>query len=169
MVDIDSTRSSFRESLIEHAFISAVLQETWRRRMIIDVLRTEVDSGVDVVFEYGAVIRHVQLKSTRAGSKVARYNINTSLAAKPSGAVVLIEFEDDAGQLRLAYRFFGGAPGEPLSLEGFKTAKHSKGNAKGVKLERPGLRVVPAGQFKAVSDITALVNLLFGQLGSVNG
>ena len=162
MSEIDSTRSSFRESLIEHAFISAVLQEAWRRQMIIDVLRPEVDSGVDVVFECGAIIRHVQLKSTRGGSKVARYNINTSLAARPSGAVVLIEFEDEAGQLRLKYRFFGGAPGEPLSLEGFKTAKHSKGNARGVKLERPGLRVVPAGQFQRVSDITALVDLLFG-------
>ncbi len=163
MSDIDSTRSSFRESLIEHAFISAVLQEAWRRRMVIDVLRPEVDRGVDVVFECGAVMRHVQIKSTRAGAKVARYNINTSLAARPSGAVVLIEFEDEAGQLRLKYRFFGGAPRKPLSLEGFRTAKHSKGNAQGVKLERPGIKVVPIGQFKRVSDIASLVDLLFGK------
>ena len=79
MPDIDSTRSSFRESLIEHTFISAVLQEAWRRKMVIDVLRPEVDSGVDVVFECGAIIRHVQLKSTRSGSKVREYMINTSL------------------------------------------------------------------------------------------
>jgi hypothetical protein len=163
MADIDSTRSSFRESLIEHAFISAVLQEAWRRQMVIEVLRPEVDAGVDVVFECGTVVRHVQLKSTRAGAKVARYNVNTSLAAKPSGAVVLIEFQDEAGQLLLKYRFFGGAPGEPLSLNGFNAAKQSRGNAKGVKLEWPGHRVVPAGQFKRVSDITALVDLLFGR------
>ncbi len=75
---------------------------------------------------------------------------------------MLIEFEDRAGQLRLKYRFFGGAPGEPLLLEGFRTAKHSKGNTTGVKLERPAIRVVPAGQFKRVSDIAALVDLLFG-------
>ncbi len=82
---------------------------------------------------------------------------------------MLIDFEDAAGQLRFKYGFFGSAPGEPLSLKGFKTAKHTKANAEGVKLERPGLRVVPAGQFKRVNDITALVDLLFGRSGSVNG
>ena len=169
MADIDSTRSSFRESLIEHTFISAVLQEAWRRQMVIEVLRPEVDAGVDVVFECGTVVRHVQLKSTRAGAKVTRYNVNTSLETKQSGAVVLIEFEDHGGDMRLQYRFFGRAPGEPLSLNGFNAAKHSKGNAQGVKLERPGLKVVPARQFRRVSDISSLVDLLFGRRKSVNG
>ena len=82
---------------------------------------------------------------------------------------MLIELKDDARQLQLKYRFFGGAPGEPLSLEGFKTAKHSKGNAKGVKLERPAVKVVPVSQFERVSDITALVDLLFGTWDRSNG
>jgi hypothetical protein len=76
--------------------------------------------------------------------------------------VVLVEFKDDSGQLQLKYRFFGGAPGESLSLEGFKTAKHSKGNATGVKLERPAVKVVPVSRFERVSDIISLVDVLLG-------
>ena len=163
MSDADSTRSSLRESLIEHAFIFGVLQEAWRRHEVIEVLRPEVDIGVDIVLERGATTRHVQLKSRRSDSKVARYDVNELLAAKPSATVVLIEFEDCAGELRLQYRFFGGPPGQPLPLDGLKTAKHSKGNAQGVKLERPGIKVVPIGQFKRVSDIATLVDLLFGK------
>ena len=44
--ETDYTQSSFRENLFEHIFISEILQEAWvKRRQVIDVLRSEVDSS----------------------------------------------------------------------------------------------------------------------------
>ena len=162
MADAHSSLSSFRESLLEHAFIHSILQEAWHRKLVIEVLRPEVDSGVDIVFELGTVVRHIQLKSTQSGSKVAGWNVNLSLAMKPCAAVVLIEFKDEADGMRLNYRFFGGPPGHPLDLDGLRVAKHSKGNAEGVKHKRPALRTVPIGKFARVADVGGLFALLFG-------
>jgi hypothetical protein len=162
MADAHSSLSSFRESLLEHAFIHSVLQEAWHRNLVIEVLRPEVDSGVDIVFEAGTVVRHVQLKSTQRGSKVNGWNVHLSLAMKPSAAVVLIEFTDEAEGMHLDYRFFGGPPGHPLELDDLRVAKHSKGNAQGVKLERAAIRIVPIGRFERVADVAELFTLLFG-------
>ena len=76
--ETDFRQSSFRENLLEHMFISEVLQEAWiKRRQVIEVLRSEVDdSGYDVVLVSGQVIRHVQLKSSREGSKTNEQKVN---------------------------------------------------------------------------------------------
>ena len=59
--------------------------------------------------------------------------------------------------------FFGAAPGSALpSLDGFKVATHTKGDAQGVKKPRPGLRVVPLSTFTSVDSIPALYATLFG-------
>ncbi len=162
MTDLHSIRSSFRESLLEHALIYELLREAWRRGLVIDVLRPEVDTGVDVIFESGSIVRHVQLKSTQAGSGVRRWNINSVLATKPSAAAILQEFKDEDGGLSIRYRFFGGPPGVALSLDGFKTGKHTKASAEGVKALRPAIRVVPLSQFEPVADTAELFGRLFG-------
>jgi hypothetical protein len=63
-------KSSFFEKVMEHVFISEVLQETWYGfGKVVEVLRSEVDaSGFDVVFECNGVLRHVQLKTSGATS-----------------------------------------------------------------------------------------------------
>jgi len=160
-------RSSFVEKLVEHVFISEVLQEAWYRfGKVVEVLRSEVDSsGFDVVFECGGVVRHVQLKTSRPKAKAASQKVNVALAAKPSGCVVWMMRAEDAGACRmtLSYRFFGGAVGEKLpSLDEFKFAKHTKGDATGKKAERPNVRVVPKRKFRAVGTTGELVALLFG-------
>ncbi len=61
------------------------------------------------------------------------------------------------------FLYFGGKPGEKLpNLESFRVAKHAKGNAKGVKTERPNHRVVNKSQFKHIETIEDLWNQLFG-------
>jgi hypothetical protein len=69
------------KKLIEHIFLSELLQECWfRRRQIIEVLRAEVDAaGYDLVLEAGGTIRHVQLKASRNGARTARQTINSML------------------------------------------------------------------------------------------
>lgn len=160
-------KSNFYEQLIEHAFISELLQEAWfRYGKTVEVLRSEIDSsGYDLLLECNGAIRHVQLKSSIAGSKTAYQKINTALAGKPSGCVVwlLREEDEDTCRVKLRYLFFGNSPGEPLpSLENFKMAKHTKGNSQGIKKERPAIRQVPKSKFVEFSGIKELLEKLFG-------
>lgn len=63
------------------------------------------------------------------------------------------------------FLWFGGNPGEPLpDLTRFAVAKHTKANAKGIKLERPRLRSVPRSAFAQVATIAELSAKLFGKL-----
>ena len=48
------------------------------------------------------------------------------------------------------------------SLDEYKVAKHTKGNALGIKAERPNLREVPKRHFQKVATIDDLVDKLFG-------
>ncbi|QDT53783.1 hypothetical protein Pan44_18070 [Caulifigura coniformis] len=160
-------KSQFYEQIVEHAFVSEVLQEVWYGfGETIEVLRSEVDSsGYDVVFECGGVLRHVQLKTSKPDAKVASQKINIALAEKPGGCVVWLVRNEDPNtcRLRLSYLYFGGVAGEPLpSLENFKTAKHTKANAAGVKLERPGIVLVPKSRFRKIATTRNLVENLFG-------
>jgi len=163
-------KSSFYEQLVEHVFVAELLQEAWfRYKQNVEVLRSEVDnSGYDLLLECNQVLRHVQLKTSSADSKTAVQKVNGVLAEKPSGCVVwLVREEDEATcRMRLKYRFFGNAPNERLpSLERFRVAKHTKGDAQGIKKLRPAIRVVPKSEFGEVAGIGELLDKLFGLSG----
>lgn len=160
-------KSNFYEQLVEHAFISELLQEAWfRYGQTVEVLRSETDtSGYDLLLECNCVIRHVQLKNSIVGAKTAYQKINIVLAEKPSGCVVWLLREEDESKNRvnLKYLYFGDLPGKPLpSLESFKIAKHTRGDAQGVKKERPLIRQVPKNKFIELSGINELLGKLFG-------
>lgn len=160
-------KSMFYEQLVEHVFVSEILQEVWYYfGETAEVLRSEVDSsGYDVVFECNGIQRHVQLKTSVAGTDTKRQLLNAALARKPGGCIVWIIRHEDrhSCRIKLSYRFFGGDAGQPLpSLEGLKIAKHAKANAQGVKKERPAIRVVPTSRFTEISTTRELVGKLFG-------
>jgi len=169
---VDYTESSFRAKLLEHVFVSELLQEAWlNRHQTVEVLRSEVDaSGYDLVLECNGVIRHVQLKSSKADAKTSKQNVNIKLAEKPSGCVVWLIFAEGVtpGRVELSYLFFGGHPREPLCsderLRTFKVATHTKGDATGHKAERPGSRVVPKSAFTKIDSTRELLERLFGPL-----
>jgi hypothetical protein len=160
-------KSNFYEQLVEHAFISELLQEAWfRYGETVEVLRSEIDSsGYDLLLECNGVIRHVELKTSGTEARRSFQYINMALAEKPSGCVVWLMREEDESKNRvnLKYLYFGDVPGKPLpSLEPFKIAKHTKGNAQGVKKERPLIRQVPKSKFIKLSGINELLGKLFG-------
>ena len=161
-----SLLSSYRESLLEHLFAGEVMRYVWLsglRRL--ELLKPQVDDGgYDLVLEAGNVVRHVQLKATFKGSTVKSFKVNLGLAGKPSGCVICMLFNKETLDLGPFY-WLGGAPGEKLpDLATYKIAKHVKGNAQGVKTERPNLRVLPLSAFQRVPDIQSLARLLFGPL-----
>lgn len=159
-----SLLSSYREMLLEHLFAGEVMRHLWisgTKRL--EVLKPQVDAGgYDLVLETNAVVRHIQLKATFNGSKVERFNVNAGLASKPSGCVIVVIFEQSRLQLG-PFLWFGNVPGKQLpDLSGYRIAKHTKGNATGIKLARPQIRVIPRASFELVETIPALTLKLFG-------
>ena len=159
-----SLLSSYREMLLEHLFAGEVMRHLWLSGIKrVEVLKPQVDDGgYDLVLEGNNVVRHVQLKATFRGSKVGRFNVNTRLATKPSGCVVVLLF--DLRTLELGpFLWYGASPGEPLpDVTKYPIAKHPKGNAQGVKLQRPRLRVLPRSAFQQLPSISEVSDCLFG-------
>jgi hypothetical protein len=159
----DTHQSVFRERLLEHLLIGELLKYSWLRcGATLEVSQPSIDrSGHDVVLEANGITRHVQLKASRIVTAASSQKVHVGLASKPSGCVVWVRF--DPQDMRLdSFLFFGGAPGVPLpDLGNFKVAKHTKGNAKGIKAERPNIRLVPKSQFRPVPNIEELYGALF--------
>ena len=160
-----SQDSSLREQALGHLFLGELLAEMWcRNRRDIEVLKAEVDrGGYDLVLEANGIVRHVQLKSSFAGSKVRYVNVGTKLLAKPGGCIIWLEFNSIDLKL-LQYYWFGSEPGSALPDLGSKVARHSKANSQGNKSERPLHREVAKTRFEALSDITQVVDRLFGTM-----
>ncbi len=160
---LDSTQSVYRENLLEHLLIGELLKHAWLNHGAeLEVSFTAVDrSGHDIILDANGVTRHVQLKCSGIDASTRSQAIHVHLTQKPSGCVIWTKFSK---QLELEhFLFFGGAPGERLaSLDQFKIAKHTKGDALGIKKERPNLRVVPRSAFTRINSIAALYEQLFG-------
>ena len=159
-----SRHSSYREMLLEQLFAGAVMRHLWLKGFRrLELLRPQVDDGgYDLVIEANAIVRHVQMKSSHHGAATASVNINVALAEKPSGCVIWLRFDPESLDLG-PFLWFGGAPGEKLpDLASFKVAKHTKGNAQGVKTERPNIRTVPRARFEHLATIDEVVGRLFG-------
>jgi hypothetical protein len=137
--------SSYREMLLEHLFIGELLKYLWCNEITqTEVLKPQVDnSGYDLVIEVNSIIRHIQLKSSYRGSVTNGVNVNIGLQKKPSGCVIWLQFDPETLELG-PFCWFGGEPGKPLpDISTFPIARHTKGNAKGMKSGRPNIREIP--------------------------
>jgi hypothetical protein len=162
-------KSVFYEQLVEHVFVSEVLQEVWFSfGKTAEVLRSEIDAfGYDLVLDCNGRERHVQLKTSKHDAKASVQKVNIALGDKPYGCVVWIfrDEEQDTRRMKFKYGFFecGKDTKPPKWLENsFKVAKHSKGNSQGEKTERKAIRVVPKSAFDEIPDIHELVKTLCG-------
>lgn len=161
-----SVFSTYRKMLLEHLFAGEVMRHAWRSGVKrLEVLKPHVDDGgYDMVLEGNGIVRHVQLKATFRGSTVACFNVNTALALKPSGCVIVLLFDPESLELG-PFLWLGGQPGDPRpNIDHYDVAKHTKGNAQGAKLPQPNLRVVSRSAFEPVTSIAGIVEKLFGVL-----
>jgi len=157
-------RSSFREKLIEHLFIGELLKISWSRtEYSLEISKPEVDaSGYDIIAEANGIIRHIQLKGSYAGASTSTQKVHTALCKKPSGCVIWITFHPESLELG-PFMFFGNNAGEALpDLSNLRIAKHTKGDAQGVKAERPNIRVLNKGNFIKITSANELFDVLFG-------
>lgn len=167
IVDSHSSYSSFRENVLEHVFVGDCLRRLWVRGIRdAEVLKAEVDAaGYDLVMDVAGTLRHIQLKASFNGSRVRRQAIHRSLAEKPSGCVLWLGFDPETLALGPFY-WLGGQPGEPLpGIEGFKKARHTKGDATGHKSERRNSHVVGRAAFERLDTLDEVIERLFGSLG----
>lgn len=156
--------STLREKILEHLFIGEILKSLWKKNIRdIEVLKAEVDSGgYDVVISCGGTIRYIQLKASYKGATTREQKVQLSLGTKPNGCVIWMQFAPDTLELGPFY-WFGGAPGLTFpDILSKKIAKHTKGNAEGVKLDRPNLRVLKKADFTKLATIEEVVFRLFG-------
>jgi len=165
MVD-ENVHASYYEKMTEHLFISDILETAWLNGEIqIEIARAEIDnSGYDIILEAENIIRHVQLKSSNENATTAKQNVNVKLGEKPSGCVIWIKrgIKQGTNKFSLRYYFFGADAGAKLpSLEEYKTAKHTRGNASGEKKERPNIKEIPKKKFIEITDSKDLLNKLF--------
>jgi len=159
-------RSSYREKLLEHLFVSDLLRHLWREGVVdAEFLAPEVDDGgYDLVIDCNSLIRHIQLKSSFVGSKTSRQKVHLRLAEKPSGCVVWMMFDPITLDLG-PFLWFGGVPGAPLpDISELPVAKHTKGDASGYKAERTNVRILRKGLFERSDTMGQLAKKLFGEL-----
>jgi hypothetical protein len=158
-----SVNSTLRERIVEHIFVGDVLRRLWQLGITdVEVLRSEFDAGGYDFVSYGKVVRHVQMKTMTETGKAVHVKVSMKLMEKPSGCVIWAVLTQE---LKLqSYLWFGNDPGKPFpDISKLKIAKHSKGNAKGVKLERPMLRIVPKSKFERFEELDHLLARLFGE------
>lgn len=152
--------SSTVEKLMEHIFLSEVLQECWfNRRQIVEVLRAEVDAaGYDLVLQTGGSTRHIQLKASRQGGKTSRQTINRKLANREGGCVIWIAYEVDenTGRAQLKFRWWDSEIKELPAVVG-KNPRTGQ--------ERPNTAVLKKSDFELIYDTPTLVSRLFGDIG----
>ena len=157
--------STLRERLVEHVFVGEALRRLWQRGVTdMEVLRSEFDAGgYDLVMSHRRVVRHIQFKTSTVGGKATSIKAGLKLMEKPSGCILWIVVTPGL-DLR-SYLWFGGPPGEPLpDITGMKVAKHTKGNADGIKAERPNQRIVPRSRFERLDSLDTVLDRLFGPI-----
>lgn len=165
----DTHFSAYREMLLEHLFVGALLRHFWVSGSVhktddrVELLTSQVDdSGYDLVLEAKGIMRHVQLKSSSTLAKTARVPVNVALAEKPSGCVIWLRFDPDTLDLG-PFLWFGEEPGAPLlKLKDCPLGKRTTPNSAGLKPERRNIRVVKQGAFTRLNSIAEVATALFG-------
>jgi hypothetical protein len=168
MVDegnVNYLNSTLRERIVEHLFVGDALRWLWNHHVTdVEVLRSEFDAGgYDLVMSYKRIVRHIQFKTSMTNGKAANVKASLKLRDKPSGCIIWIIVTP---KLELgSYLWLGGPPGQPLpDIQNMRVAKHAKGNAKGIKAERPQHRIIPRGRFDELGSLAEVLERLFGQL-----
>lgn len=99
--------SRYREKIIEHIFISELMQAMARRGKKIELLRTDTDMfGYDLMVKWKKRFKYIQLKGKTKKGGAVKFNIHQSLIKNDDGTIILILIDDNDVNLKLRYRIF---------------------------------------------------------------
>jgi hypothetical protein len=155
--------SVFVEKLIEHTFLSDLLQAAYfRNQSIIEVGRSEADAfGYDLILSAGGTSRFIQLKASGHSVKKRWFPVNVALARKPGGCIVWIKHRVDNERLILEYAICQGDPGGFLRLDDLENARLPRYNSRGERPIRRNTKRLPVLFFGPFGDAKALLGSLF--------
>ena len=155
-----SENSLYIEKTLEHLFLAKLSQVIWRRKgnNLLEIATAEIDNkGFDVVLTLGDITRHVQLKSLKLGGKRAHIDVNLGLGLKPSGCILVCEYDPETLEFA-RFRFFGNPPGKRLAnIKNYPVARNPRG-----KMLRRNVRKVPKTAFEIINTVEAVSERLFG-------
>lgn len=166
----DPTLSLYREHLFAQLFVADLLKAAWVGGYPpLEVAHPEVDfQGYDLILTCGRVTRHVQVKGGRRLSRRGRRARCFGIQAVAC-VIFLRPTVFGAVDIRFVYRFFGAAPGQPLTLTGLRTARATTYARTGAgepylkeRSKRSNHRRVSVGRFDKGVDPLGLLNKLFG-------
>ncbi len=151
------------EAALRHAFIAELYSYLWAKNPDIALRVYEADAddmGFDVVLSQGVITRHVQLKSIFEGSTTKHVNLRDCLTSLSGGCAVVCFYR--ASDLKIVrYGFLGfTSDRESLKFTAFSLAKHTRGNAAGVKKMRSDTRKIPLSAFfqnLSISDVAFMM------------
>ena len=150
------------ENIMEHAFLSEVLQHCWFiRHHPVEVIRPDVDAGgYDLVLEANRRVRHIQLKSRwRRATGRKDLKINPRLLVHPDPCVVWILWQADPATCRVTLQYKYSDP---------KVAKWVKPMPRAATFELKWADFLPSFRdTPPFLDTPALVDQLFGPAASL--
>lgn len=151
---VGHTESRTVENLIEHVFLSEVIQECFfRDRRLVEVARAEVDAaGYDLILELDGDIRHVQLKASRKGGSTKKQTINRKLADRRGGCIVWVEYAVNPARCRADLSYLWR---EAIKLPTTVARNPRNGTPRINSCE------VKKSEFQRLSGVEELVGLLF--------
>lgn len=159
-------QSSYVETCLKHALVAALASVAWKRRPSesLQVFNSEVDdSGFDIVIGLGSHVRYIQLKQAHSGKIPAKCSVRTTFASRPGACVVLMSHHIETLTLE-SFRFFGGAPAEPMPTisEYRKSYAPGRRNAAGDRKVRENYRDVRVRKlFSGPHTVAELFDILF--------
>jgi hypothetical protein len=162
-IDEKTKDSSFIENIVEHTFISELMQEAWlSKKKKLEILRSEVDdSGYDLVISYDKINRYIQLK-TSDNSKTSNQKMNIKILGKQNPCIIWILRDSTSNRYKFSYLYYGSKIEEEFpDISLLKVAKHTKGNAEGIKNERVNIREIPKSKFIKIKNEKELLKVLF--------
>ena len=160
-------KSSYIENVLRHSLIAQLSSVVWSRDpfLALQVFNSEVDdSGFDIVLSLGTQIRYVQLKQAHDEKIPTHCSVRLSFADVPGSCVVLMSYT--IMELHLTkFRFFGGAPGQPMErIDALRATKApGRRNAAGERKTRTNYRDIPVRNFKGPYSAPELLDALFPQ------
>jgi hypothetical protein len=149
------------QALLEHTFCAEVIEAAWLRyypSVDAEVVSTSHRSSYDVELRCGTLTRQVELKSGHG-----RVRVSPELALLRSACVVNIEamVVGKPSTLRLGYRYFGSAPGEPFDFS--LVTRPESGPPAQLSTDAITSRVsIPLSAFTRTMSALELVTHLFG-------
>ena len=153
------------EKTLEHLLLAKLSQIIWKRKgvKLLEIATAEIDNkGFDVVLTLGDVTRHVQLKCLKLGGRRAHFDVNIGLGLKPSGCVLVCEYNPENLEFE-RFRFFGRAPGKRLSnIKSLPVARNPRRNKQGERTPRHNVRKIPRSRFEQILSLEEVAKKLFG-------